>query len=90
MIKSTHAVAKGRVQGVGFRYSAVEVATNVGVSGYVKNLQNGDVELVVQGEPHKIESFFRSSSRFDCEFHKKEIKEEEIHNDFRISYNSNS
>ncbi len=40
---------EGHVQGVGFRYTAVGLAENLGITGYVMNLMNGDVELVAEG-----------------------------------------
>lgn len=40
----------GRVQGVGFRYTAVHVAQSFAVTGYVRNLPDGRVELVAEGE----------------------------------------
>ena len=39
----------GRVQGVGFRYTARLVATRFAVTGYVRNLPDGRVELVMEG-----------------------------------------
>ncbi len=45
-----HLIISGRVQGVGFRHFAKKNAESMGVSGWVKNLSNGDVETVVQGE----------------------------------------
>jgi len=44
----------GRVQGVGFRYATQELAGSYVVSGYVKNLANGEVELVAQGEQEYV------------------------------------
>jgi acylphosphatase len=41
----------GRVQGVGFRYTACEIARRLDVTGYVENLGDGRVHLVVEGEP---------------------------------------
>ena len=41
---------KGRVQGVGFRYQTLNMAKNFEVSGFVRNLPDGRVELVVEGE----------------------------------------
>lgn len=39
----------GRVQGVGFRFTAAHVAQGLRVTGYVRNLPDGNVELVVEG-----------------------------------------
>jgi acylphosphatase len=47
----------GRVQGVGFRDTAREVAAGFAVAGYVRNLDNGDVELVAQGEEADVDRF---------------------------------
>jgi acylphosphatase len=46
----------GRVQGVGFRYTAVNVADGYAVAGYVRNLPDGSVELVAEGEPDQVEA----------------------------------
>lgn len=43
-------VVRGRVQGVGFRYAALEMARKTGLTGYAKNLPDGSVEIEVQGE----------------------------------------
>lgn len=45
----------GRVQGVGFRYTAQGLARGFAVAGYVRNLPDGDVELVIEGEAADIE-----------------------------------
>jgi acylphosphatase len=47
----------GRVQGVGFRYTAQAIARRYDVSGYVRNLPDGRVELVVEGERHELAAF---------------------------------
>jgi acylphosphatase len=40
----------GRVQGVGFRWFVCERAEELGISGWVKNTRDGDVELVASGD----------------------------------------
>lgn len=52
-----HLTISGRVQGVGFRWACYRLAQELGVSGYVKNLANGDVYLEVQGEPETVARF---------------------------------
>lgn len=47
----------GRVQGVGFRAQVLEVARGHEVSGYVRNLPDGRVELAVEGEAAEVEVF---------------------------------
>jgi len=47
----------GRVQGVGFRYTAREVAQGFPVTGYVRNLPNGQVELVAEGIQADVDAF---------------------------------
>ena len=51
------AIYKGRVQGVGFRFTAQRYANETGVTGYVKNLWGGQVEIVAEGEKKKVETF---------------------------------
>lgn len=46
----------GRVQGVGFRYSVQQLAAGFDVLGYVKNLPDGTVELLLQGEAGEVEA----------------------------------
>jgi len=47
----------GRVQGVGFRYTACRVAGGFAVVGWVRNLSDGSVECVVEGAPAEIDAF---------------------------------
>ena len=47
----------GRVQGVGFRFTTVHVSRGFQVTGTVRNLMDGRVELVAEGEPSEIDRF---------------------------------
>ncbi|MGL4461510.1 MAG: acylphosphatase [Planctomycetia bacterium] len=62
-IERRRAVFFGRVQGVGFRQTAVETARGRAVAGYVRNLANGDVEVVVEGMSTAVEAFLRDVER---------------------------
>jgi len=48
---------EGRVQGVGFRYTAVEVATRFEVTGYVCNQPDGSVTLIAEGAERDLVAF---------------------------------
>lgn len=52
-----HVRYSGQVQGVGFRYTAQRLAEDFPVTGYVRNLSDGDVELVAQGAAADVEAF---------------------------------
>lgn len=67
----------GHVQGVGFRYTVQELANNFDLRGYVRNLPDGRVELVVEGDEseiarliqrisEKMEGFIRKRTDFDA------------------------
>jgi acylphosphatase len=49
----------GRVQGVGFRFTCQSLSRGYAVAGYVRNLPDGDVELVVEGESLELDRFFQ-------------------------------
>ncbi len=48
---------EGRVQGVGFRYTARQVAAGFEMTGWVRNLPDGRVEMAVEGERAELEAF---------------------------------
>jgi len=50
-------VYRGRVQGVGFRYTAQHVAAGFAITGYVRNLPDGSVELEAHGEADQVQAF---------------------------------
>ena len=55
-----HIFYSGRVQGVGFRHAARVVATGFDVTGAVRNLADGRVELVAEGERAELEGFLKA------------------------------
>ena len=50
-----HIIFSGQVQGVGFRYTATHLSRPLDLTGWVKNLWDGRVEMEVQGRPEAIE-----------------------------------
>lgn len=54
-IVARHIIFGGRVQGVGFRYTARDIARQRGIKGYVRNLSDGTVEMFAQGLPAAID-----------------------------------
>jgi acylphosphatase len=56
-VQAKRLVIRGRVQGVGYRDSAVQAAFELGVLGWVRNHRDGSVEAHVQGAPAMVERF---------------------------------
>lgn len=54
--KRLRAVVQGRVQGVGFRYYVAETARHLQLVGICRNLRNGDVEVIAEGESGALEA----------------------------------
>ncbi len=50
-------IISGRVQGVGFRYTSRQVAQRYDVTGWVKNLTDGTVQIVVEGQQAEIDRY---------------------------------
>jgi acylphosphatase len=50
----------GKVQGVGFRATAADIAKDYPVTGWVKNLPDGRVQLLVEGPEDKVEEFLKA------------------------------
>jgi acylphosphatase len=55
-VARAHVIFSGYVQGVGFRYSARRSAGGFAVTGWVRNLPDGKVELEAQGERAEVEA----------------------------------
>ena len=58
-MKAKRVIYQGRVQGVGFRYTAKDLARGYDVLGTVRNLPEGTVEMIVVGEGDELEDFLR-------------------------------
>lgn len=86
-----HVIFHGKVQGVGFRKFVKSKADQIGVTGYVKNLPDGTVEVVATGDKDTIERFIEEikdgPERAVVEsFDKKEIIIEVSWDEFEIRY----
>jgi len=57
MLVRFHVIYTGHVQGVGFRATAAHVARHHAVTGYVRNLNDGRVELVAEGTADAVDRF---------------------------------
>ena len=58
-MKRYYIIYKGQVQGVGFRWRLVQIANKYNLTGYCKNLSNGNVEAEVQGSG--VDEFLKES-----------------------------
>jgi acylphosphatase len=59
-MKATRVLYEGYVQGVGFRWTTKRIAQGYEVSGWVRNLADGRVELQVSGEDEEVDAFLRA------------------------------
>ncbi len=55
--KRAHVLVFGIVQGVGFRASAQRKARELGLTGFVRNLEDGSVEIMAEGDERKLSEF---------------------------------
>ena len=83
-------IYSGRVQGVGFRYTTVSLARRYPVTGWVRNLPDGTVELEVQGPSRDVERLLADVAReFDGyirETQMQDIPVREVEQGFEIRY----
>jgi len=59
-MKQLHAIVKGKVQGVWFRAWAQDLARDLGLRGWVRNMPGGHVETVAQGDEEILKRFHES------------------------------
>ncbi len=84
MRRQAHVYYSGRVQGVGFRFTAAEIARSHKVLGFVRNLPDGRVELAVEGEEDEVRACLEEVSRtMDGYIRDEDIAWAECSNDFK-------
>ncbi len=62
-MKTLHVQISGFVQGVGFRYFVMTQARSLDLKGWVRNLVNGDVEVLAQGDETRLQLFLEHLRR---------------------------
>ncbi len=85
------AIVRGTVQGVGFRYFTMRQAQKLGVTGYVRNLPNGDVEVCAEGDQETLISLLAAVKRGPLGAYVQDVNVDwqnasEQYPDFRITY----
>lgn len=85
-----HIIFKGRVQGVGFRYTTQRAASRYELAGYVKNCPDGTVEALLQGTEPNIQACLddvkKAFGRYLREINTTEKSVNPRYHDFRIAY----
>ena len=74
MNKQVHVYYTGHVQGVGFRFTVQEIADDLGIYGWVKNLPDGRVEVMAEGNESSLNGFLdRIKQSFSNYIHNADI-----------------
>jgi acylphosphatase len=84
-----HAYYSGRVQGVGFRFTAQQVAQGFAVAGFVRNLPGGSVEVLAEGVEEQVNGFLSTLAQRMAEYIEESRVEDEAPQGvkgFRIRY----
>jgi acylphosphatase len=80
VIVSIQIFYEGNVQGVGFRYSVRQIAKGFVVTGSVRNLRDGRVELLVTGEDGEVRAFVEAIGQSELRAHIKKHSEAPLSN----------
>jgi acylphosphatase len=85
-----HIIFTGQVQGVGFRFTAFNMANRHQLTGFVRNLPDGTVEMLIQGSSQAIDDCIRDIkgyfSGYIREIKIKEIPSNPQYKDFKITF----
>jgi acylphosphatase len=88
MEESIRLLIKGKVQGVFYRASARDMANDLGITGWVKNMTDGNVEILASGEKEQLEKFIRWCENGPRNAHVEEVivtkADKEYATEFRI------
>ena len=68
-----HVFFEGRVQGVGFRWTVKNLARGYEVTGWVKNLADGRVEMQVSGEQDEVDAFIDAIGESELKSHIRKV-----------------
>ena len=74
MKKRLHVSWSGRVQGVGFRYTAESAALELGLVGWVRNCHDGRVEAICEGEERVLKVFVERIAQGPMKPHIRQIQ----------------
>ena len=89
-VTAKHVIFKGRVQGVGFRYTSYRIAGRYDITGYVRNLPDGTVEMLAQGEDKEIQGCLDEIEEYFGDYIRDRVITETTfdgrYTDFKITY----
>ncbi len=77
-MKSYRIIVSGIVQGVFFRYSAKKTAAQLGLKGFARNMDNGDVEIVIEGSDPPVRNFIEWCRKGPTGAHVDSVNTEEL------------
>lgn len=85
-----HVIFIGRVQGVGFRFTALRMAQHHQLTGFVRNLPDGTVEMLAQGPARDIDGCIQDIKEYFGDYIREtrtnEIPPDPKYKDFRITF----